>query len=44
MRIIKFRAWDKIHKEMLTWSSLYDNPNLFLFNHTTGIHFYMITD
>jgi uncharacterized phage protein (TIGR01671 family) len=25
---IKFRAWDKIHKEMSTWSSLYDNPNL----------------
>ena len=28
MREIKFRAWDKIHKEMSTWSSLYDNPNL----------------
>ena len=28
MRPIKFRAWDKIHKEMSTWSSLYDNPNL----------------
>jgi len=28
MREIKFRAWDKIHKEMSTWPSLYDNPNL----------------
>ena len=37
MREIKFRAWDKIHKEMSTWSSLYDNLHRGVFTLRTEV-------